>query len=235
MSTTRKRRARSARTRHAPTLAERFSTAASLIERGDRTPEMMHVLRQALELFEHNRLVGVVAKSPVRTLLENFYRLSLPCESTALPEHAKLHLRQRKVAYIGEIYSLELDLRPWAVAPRAVHDFLTRDLGLPAELDPVAIGWRPPYWDDPGFRALLDLPIEQVWRRDRLDYRPSYGHRADVVLQELKRRGVEFVGQLFRRRFWRSGYRLDYLIGSLDPHCRAAMVTPPDWHPPRRS
>lgn len=206
-------------------LADLHAQAILLIKKGARTATMIDMLRQALQLFKENRLLATIAGGVqlVRDQKLLFQVLSSSLFDLPLEKSVRRFLLRIGVELVGELYYAELDPRPHAVTTKKLHGILTGTLNLPTKLDPLALGWQPPYWSDNTFYRALNQPIGVLVRaQDEYD------------LWRFHKRGLHYVGQLLhsgehlsaawlRQRRWK--IRQDRGI-------RVGMIRPPGWKRP---
>ncbi len=198
------------RERVAGSLAGKFGKATDMILQGKRTPDQAKVLERALQAFRDGQLVGVVCRAQTADAAQLQPVLSLLVADSAMPDDLKKYFRQRGVRYIGEIYKLIWDNRGKGMRERReqVFDFLKLTLGLPEQVN-VDVMWRPPYWDDAGFLALLNQPVGAVvtdtgyydrGKHGRGSYRP--GHRwmyaRKTRMRFLHEKGIHYAGDYLR-------------------------------------
>jgi hypothetical protein len=104
-----------------------------------------------------------------------------------------------------------------------------RKNGLPALTDPVAAGWRPPYFDDPAFHEALNKPIGEVIigqdaRQDMVEY--CY----QLTFGRMHNAGIHYAGQLFSPTQYDQWF---YQFADTISPIRKIMCVPADWQPPK--
>ncbi|MDG1950653.1 MAG: hypothetical protein P8J32_07615, partial [bacterium] len=134
-------------------------STTDLIARNTRDPAQLALLIEALQAFKENRLVHVI--STQTALPELTVRLRLYSELVAdlrflTPKQHK-YLAQRGIRHLGELFYVHFDARSRIAIENKAEVFgaLNAYLGLTQDLDPLADGWKPPYWADASFVELL--------------------------------------------------------------------------------
>lgn len=106
--------------------------------------------------------------------------------------------------------------------------------------DPVDVGWRPPYWDDPDFTALLDTPCcvyfgtWSNWEHKRADgYKLTLGTR--TLARWLHGHGIHYMGQYLA--YVQRNYSLELPTEELERteqhRLWAGALVPSQWQPPK--
>jgi hypothetical protein len=193
-----------------------------LIRNGNRSPQMVSVLRQAIQFFKENKLGGVVSlelKTAPEQVLDLF---SLKVADSGMPTHCQHYLEQRGVFYIGEIFRIKWD-RPHRHR-KGIEQFL-KSFGLALDSSTIdVLNWIPPYANDPAITDLWDQPImnaivDPARRNDILTFAAYYG-------------AVRFGGQVSLAHRWSPG-RMQQVQMDLGRGCKlhAGMVVR-NWNPP---
>lgn len=192
-----------------------YASACDLIFRDTRNETEIDVLLDSLQAFKHGKLRRVIVSemddAQRRDVLDTF---SVYLEDTlSLSAESKDYLRRRGVRYIGEIYYVVFDARsPRSVAiGKSIFRELKAIYGLKRNLDPLAMGWIPPYWSTAvgtyeQYKAALDTPVlvafgtyDSVTTEGYSGYRRG-GHPARLGLaRRLHARGIHFLGQYLER------------------------------------
>jgi hypothetical protein len=130
------------------------------------------------------------------------------------------YLRMRGIKYVGEIFYIFFDRKskPSVQTGERIMGVVERQLGLPSDLDPIAAGWTPVYWDE-RFFALLNTPILELrptWPIEDWDafahenrnarrywgkqiqfrQRPSWPVETRGIARSCHYSGINFVGQI---------------------------------------
>ncbi len=170
------------------------------------------------------------------------------------------YLTERGVRYVGEMYRVVWDARGPGVRERQAEaqEFL-RTLGLPEGL-PESM-WRPSYWDDPMFIALLNTPLGEVlkdtyedntwvhnqklpqlvggWKESRKRRQQRDYNNEELYLTSMLRiyhsQGIHYVGTWLTKGG--CGFGVGYLRNrqtGIAPNTGlwAAAMVPPDWQAP---
>ena len=197
-------------------IADLFASALVLI-RGDKRNETQRShLRRALQLFQENRLGGVISSNEMLSPERIQQLLSLELVNLLSARDAA-HFTRQDLLYVGELYLLHYSKwRETRVRKgRSVQacQQMLRELGLPLTMNLDDSGWIPPYANDPKVLELWARPRHTVLDRRRCDD------------------GCASVGEWLRRL--RSNARR---WGMDLPHqVRAYMYVPPTWTPPPRN
>lgn len=182
---TAKRPKRAQRTSWLAQLAALFGTATTLILADKRRDTMVRALITALQLFKENRLgatLRLLDRDQERPPEEIQKILSARWTDTALPIPTKRYLSQLGVLYVGEVFQIS-----WVRAHRhreAIEAQLF-ELGIPMDLDPIATGWKPEYWDNPMVLEQLAWSLDRLFQRSTYNWRMHHGHGKHYVSQYL--------------------------------------------------
>lgn len=206
-------------------LSDLFASSLVLIRGNKRSELQRQNLRKALQLFQENRLAAVIAGSTGELPKDILTLLSQPIEST-LPRNAVSALRGWGARYIGEILRLPRDA--WRNKAHTQYGQAIRTLliewGIPFDLDLNAVGWVPPYAEDPAVVAVWNMR-----KHDLVPLRPCN-----------ETEGCESVGEFIRSLANRNhrvanhpSYR-PYVEQLLERGLRLTMWVPGSWSPPAR-
>ena len=203
-----------------------FTTAITLIQRRVRSANMIYALLQAFQLFKENRLAGVVAleKNHKESLPFNLQELlSMRIQDLNLSKSTKRYYESHGVWYVGEVYNFFDRTRSGLSkvgAFQQMENYLSF-LGLPGELDPIAAGWEPPYWNDTRVQEALNTPIIA-----QCTHYPEMHHR----------RGIHYFGQIIQKRggHYRDTKRKHHYLykWAQDEGLHGAMYLPYGWTAP---
>jgi hypothetical protein len=126
------------------------------------------------------------------------------------------------VAYLGEVARLRFAVRCWASIDREDLERILLDHELSFGIDPVALGWRPPYWDDEEWLAFLSKTLVEA-------------NVSAAAIGHYTNGGLFLVGQMIRSVGGQYGSYVARLQGNLRresfDHLRAGMIVPPAWQP----
>ena len=219
------RQDRQASLRERGDLSDLFATALVLIRGNKRSELQRQNLRMALQLFQENRLATVIAGSTDALPKDILTLLSQPVER-ALPRNAVNALQGWGAQYIGEILRLPRDA--WRNKAHTQYGQAIRTLlvewGIPFDLDLNAVGWVPPYAEDPAVVAVWNMR-----KHDLVPLRPCN-----------ETEGCESVGEFIRsmasrnpRAFNHPSYR-PYVEQLWERGLRLTMWVPGSWSPPAR-
>lgn len=185
--------------------------------------EQHGLVQRALKGALENTLVGVSVKEREKMSPDKMLELfSLPWSATAFVRRSQ-YLAERGIRFVGEWYYVKTRKNSPA---DDIGEFLQSALDLPVECDPLALGWRPPYWDDASFKELLDQPLNTVHNNKGYEVWWYYS------------RGFRYVGEfLARRREANEDGKLQLSPGALQQHQEsladtqlwAGMLLPPKW------
>lgn len=211
-------------------LAALVATAITLIQKGARSDQMIKTLLEALHLFKHKRLAGVVSigKRSENNLSENFQELlSMTVSDLPLDKRAKKYFLDNGAWYLGEAMRfLPAKDSHTPKAVKVMQEYVI-ELGLPPDLKPLEAGWRPPYWDDPVLLKVLNKPlIEEM--QDKKQAMHFHRHYNITYLGEL-------ISKQSRKFILRRPDRVQhFLLGSAEWYgMHAMMYLPPNWEPPK--
>lgn len=176
------------------------SSAEDLMFRGVRNRGDVDVLFDALQAFKEGRLTAVVTRQKDTDPEQIFRVCSLEIDCLPFAYEDLKALKRAGVRYVGEIFYVWFDPRSQAGIERGnrIAELLSRRFDLNKELDPLLIGWRPPYWDMIEFTAKLNLnildlaptpPRSESWQQNRL---------CRGLAREYHRRKLHFVGEMLR-------------------------------------
>lgn len=136
-----------------PKFDELTRTIRTRITLAEHDPMQLAFLLDAMRGFKEGDLSAVVRTRDGK----QFAHYSQPVADMDIhdKEVAKL-LKDCGVRLKGEVCYIRFDRRKERV--RALEARVLAAVGLEMDDDPVAKGWRPPYWYDPEFLAALDMP-----------------------------------------------------------------------------
>ena len=126
----------------------------------------------------------------------------------------------RNWAYLGEVYYMSHMTK---LEKRDLHLFSMRN-GVPMKADPLALGWKPPYWQDQELRNELETPL--------------YRLRPKLVIP-CHKKDIHYVGEFLTA--WQKNILprsitkrvVNNTVGdSAIPRMRSMMLVPPDWTAP---
>lgn len=215
-----------------------------LTETGERSREMVEVMRDALRLFVENRLHVAVPFStpPMKSDKELLQLCSLPISAMGLSRPTEAHLEARGIRYVGEICLVRYDRH--LVPRQEIEGWMDRH-GLSIAQDPLARGWRPPYASDPAARDIWNKPLDILFAQKKINFEDLWAGEEWTPRYfwwwvEVNKRGVHYVGELFaperRVSSWLKSAQL-MMLHSL-PQLHAGMRTvrwvapfepPPVW------
>ncbi len=169
-------------------------------------------------------------------------RLTAVCstlvEKSALCQKDKQFLAENGVRYVGEAPSF-LVKSDYAIGSLKRRFAVT--FGLRYYTDPVAVGWKPSYWDDPQFMALLNTPCCVYfgewgnWEHKRAEaYRLNFGTR--TLARWLHSEGIHYMGQYLhyvQRDHWKLEKAAEELVNTVQQKLWAGAFVPPQWQPPK--
>jgi hypothetical protein len=206
-----------------------YARSVIAIEKGGRSEAMIEAVLKALQRFKENRLGGVVSLQPGEEKLPGNFQELLSMRMNDVPFKVRGALRffdDHGIYYVGEAYTIHPRRRKgqrWV----ELQEFQT-SFGLPLELDPIAAGWIPPYWNDPVVQQALNSPVFTHAEPNR--------HRGCEYEHEC---GRHYLGQVIaHRQGWMRtrgelSERQHFLRGvAPDAGLHAAMLIPAGWVPP---
>ena len=142
----------------------------------------------------------------------------LGCDQTTI-QYCRIH----GISYFGEVCGMRWGYNGRTCTEREAIKRLLVQYEISPGTDPVALGWRPPYWDDPEWVALMSKPIAEVVTGQGLS------------LLQFQLNGTSPVGHVLRAiakkspTYWRH-FQID--VGNKSSvGLRAGMIVPPDWRP----
>ena len=209
-------------------LSDLFASALVLIRGNKRSELQRQNLRNALQLFQENRLATVLAGSTTSELPKDILALLSQPIKSALPRITiGPDLGEYGVRYVGEL--LPLHRRAWKLKADTKYGSVIRmllvDWGIPFDLDLNAIRWIPPYAEDP--------VILSMWNMRKHELRP------ERTCNQAE--GCESVGEFIRTlaglhvRAWRHPSRYHYIEKIKELGLRPTMWIPSSWTPPVRT
>ncbi len=233
------------------------------VTKGTRSRADADVLLQALQAFKENRLGGIINRSATAMKGAELIRvLNTKIDDLPLSKEEKKYFRQRGVMLLGELYYVIFDPRSRSSREfgEKVFETLNRQLNVPESLDPLAIGWRPCYWDEPGFNVALNKTVMEAFGEMRAENDKVYELRrrktfpgmlsqdapyTSTHARVLNQLGVHYMAQLLdmgRRPNGRAGSpstnwstgKLGVrrsVLGKAITSLHAAALVPPDWTP----
>ncbi len=170
-------------------------------------------------------------------LAEATRKWSTPISETRLKKERLAKLMEVGVHYVGELHYMR---DAWDR-----NGGVSRQLGMSAGMDPLAAGWRPPYWDDPQFIAALSMPCCVYFGEfGNLQHGHNLTYRTRTFARSLHAQGIRYMGQYLREILSRD---ITIHLGggheqSLSPHkmleqteqyrLRRYSLVPQDWRPP---
>lgn len=209
-------------------LSKGVHEAEQNIHKGDRTSGEVAALLDALDLFKEKKLGNIPLYPRSVSGIQDIFDLKPRARwfSGKMVEW----FYDRRPRYVGELYYIH-DGRISTL--RAVLAFR---FDIPCDADPVALGWKPPYWNDE--HTMLEL--------DQFFYELKY----DVDAEALHRRGIHCKGDLLAQVGVRKS-RLSYteccywnedlerqgdkgFLGDFSKNSKLwpTFVVPPTWSPP---
>ena len=187
--------------------------AQTLIVNDKRSGSDVETLLRALQAFKENRLGGIIFSE--RTFnLASLAACSIEVVSLPFEKEDQKWMRLRGVRYVGEIYYVHFDAKSsYSVARgKRVLSFLEGRFSLPMNMDPLALGWKPPYWNsmtkadlsrlilnemptppEPNWDEVSELINGPWYRRQGFKHRPMYRGIARLLHQ----RGAHFIVDIF--------------------------------------
>ena len=227
-------------------------SAYELISEDKRTEQDTEVLLDALQAFKLNQLRGVVRPLAAESTGEDLFKaFSMTVEETPFTEETKKYLLRRGVRYIGEIFYIVFDQRKQSSRLTCADIFrqLGSIYGLKRRMDPFAMYWKPPYWDDQ-FMSALDFPVLEVFgaydisASEAIDSRDDLHRHRDMpsrctLARRLHGQGIHFLGQYltYRRKnvttggAWLSGRleSMQKILNAVNAPVWAAALVPAVW------
>lgn len=207
------------------------------VRAGKRDCQQVADLKAALQLA-HENMLGVAV--PRTKALEMSKKAALdfcdrPIDVLGFPESFVASLYDAGVELAGELFRIE-----WEDAARRnrVRSLLIGS-GFPEPFDPIALGWRPKYFDDLAVREALSQPWNVMGDVDPWEPDPllaDHGHYGGMVFSN------HYLGTFVRRmaeahknerevRGWKR--RIDRVPELAALH--AAMYVPDDWSAPAKT
>ncbi|MFH1315715.1 MAG: DNA-directed RNA polymerase subunit alpha C-terminal domain-containing protein [Candidatus Uhrbacteria bacterium] len=235
------------------------NTAEELIHNSARTPAEVNTLLKALQAFKERRLGAIFFRSEQRLDGEKLLEvLSLPIESTPLPTEDQRYLASRGIKFLGELYYVVFDRRSRPSRERGQKIFkeLVRCMNVPTKLDPLSIGWQPPYWSDPLFQVALNQPVIDCFAEYSPGRTRSFAlHRSQLanipprsatLARKLHQQNIHYLAQYLEYlrqpavgpgspgNAWGTGQLEDRrkLLLAVKSSLWAAALVPSDWQAP---
>ncbi len=217
---------------------DHFAQLMEYITKGSRSKNMLDELLRAHQLVKENRLAVAIAMANATTIDPDttLLLLSQRWSETTISPYAKKYLRSWGIEYVGETYVISRESNKASKVLPLVYGHLM-SVGLPKSCDVLALGWRPPYWDDPAFNAMLDLPVGRVLRGfddEDLYKKRRFYHCQYRIFARYHRDGEHYAGCVLRNVSDMSVARLSQKQSDLNKSTgiRAGMLCPPDWQAP---
>jgi len=233
-------------------------TSVDLVARNARTKTDIDVLLRAMQAFKEGKLAAVVQKSKnALTDQDLLSALSLPTEDLPIAPEEKKYLGKRGVRYLGELYYVIFDPRSRFAKERGERIFtaLAANLHVPKKLDPLAIGWTPPYWNHARFMATLDKSVLSCFGRYNLNNTGRFGTRwggsggveprHETLARRIHATGIHYMGSYLqdnrglavpgdRTNAWSVGKLIHAhsVLQTTKTGLWAAALVPPSWKSP---